>query len=76
MAYAELVTMASTLALFVDTIKLKKRTVTTVTVNDMPLQVLLLQLGLPYNAFDRVLALNPQITCPSFITGDVKVYTV
>jgi prophage DNA circulation protein len=66
--------MAATLVQFTNSIKLISLNQKTVTVNNMPLHVLLQQLGLSYNAGDRILKLNPQIRCPNFVEGDVRVY--
>jgi prophage DNA circulation protein len=41
----------------------------------LPLHLILLQQGLPYNAADRVLAINPQIKHPSFVSGTINIYT-
>ena len=41
---------------------------------EMPLHLILLKYGLPYNAAERVLAINPQIKHPNFVSGTVKIY--
>lgn len=41
----------------------------------LPLHLLLLKYGLPYNAADRVLAINPQIKHPSFVSGTINIYS-
>jgi len=70
----ELKNMANSLILFVDDIKLRRRSIVNMTVNNIPLHMLCMQTGLPYNAADRVLQLNPQIKNPTFMEGVVKVY--
>jgi prophage DNA circulation protein len=40
----------------------------------LPLHLILLQHGLPYNAADRVLSINPQIKHPNFVSGSIKIY--
>ena len=68
--------MAAQLVRHVNNVKLQMEKITTVTVeNTVPLHLLCLQRGLPYNAAERVLAINPQIKSPSFVSGDVKIYT-
>jgi len=42
--------------------------------NTMPLHLICLKYGLPYNAADRILAINPQIKNPSFVSGTIKLY--
>jgi prophage DNA circulation protein len=66
--------MAAELIIFVNDIKLKKMQQVTMTVNNIPLHILCLQLGIPYNAADRIFALNPGILNPSFLEGQVQVY--
>jgi prophage DNA circulation protein len=40
----------------------------------LPLHLILPKYGLPYNAAERVLAINPQIKHPSFVSGTVNIY--
>jgi prophage DNA circulation protein len=40
----------------------------------IPIHLLCLQYGLPYNAAERILAINPQIKHPNFVSGMVKIY--
>lgn len=40
----------------------------------LPLHLVLLKYGLPYNAADRILAINPQIRHPNFVSGTVNIY--
>ena len=67
--------MSASILQFVNDIKLKRMTVKTITVTDIPMHELLLQIGLPYQAADRILALNPVVKNPNFLTGAIKVYT-
>lgn len=70
----ELARQTELLQQFVDTIKVNRLSVKTITVNNIPIHQLCLQLGLPYNAADRIIALNPQIKNPTFIEGQIQVY--
>jgi prophage DNA circulation protein len=68
--------MAAALLSHVDKIKLEREKITTVTIDgEMPLFLILLKYGLPYSMAERILAINPQIMHPSFVSGDVKIYT-
>jgi len=51
-----------------------RMTIKSMTVNSIPMHMLCLQLGLPYNAADRMLALNPQIKNPNFCEGVMNVF--
>jgi len=66
--------MASALISYVDDLKLRRLSIKTMTVNNIPMHMLLLQLGFAYNMAERVLALNPQIHNPTFCEGPIKVY--
>jgi prophage DNA circulation protein len=70
----QLKVMAKELTEYTNSIKLSALTVKTVQISDMPMHVLVTSLGLNYNAAERVLQLNPQIKCPNFVSGNVKVY--
>jgi prophage DNA circulation protein len=70
----DLANMAAALVTFVNSIKLTRRLIKTITVSNIPMHVLATQLGLDYNAADRVLKLNPQIKCPNFCEGELQVY--
>ena len=71
----ELKDMAWALVQYVDEIKLNKRNQVTMTVSSIPLHLLCLQLGLPYNAADRILKINPSIKNPTFTEGQIQVYS-
>jgi prophage DNA circulation protein len=68
--------MSVALLQYVNDIKLKRMTVKTMTISNMSIYSLLQLVGLPYQAADRVLALNPGVKNPNFIQGPVKVYIV
>lgn len=56
-------------------VKLEKEKIRTVVVdNPIPIHRLCQVHGLPYTYATRILALNPQIHNPNFVTGEVKVY--
>jgi len=71
----DLKNQCSLLIRFLDSIKLLKTQIVTMKVTNMPIHTLCLQLGLSYQAADRILKLNPQITNPTFVDGVIKVYT-
>jgi len=67
--------MALDLQNYINNIKIDRMTVKTIILgSSIPLHILCQQLGLPYNAADRLLRLNPQITCPNFCVGPMQVY--
>jgi prophage DNA circulation protein len=66
--------LADDLISYVNKTKINRLLVKTVKVNSTPLHLLCLQVGLNYNAAERVRKLNPQIKNPTFCEGDVKVY--
>lgn len=41
----------------------------------LPLHLICLKYGLPYNAAERVLAINPQIKHPNFVSGTINIYS-
>ena len=67
-------TMSVALLQYVNDIKLKRMTVKTMTISNMSIFSLLQLLGLPYQAADRVLALNPAVKQPNFVQGPTRVY--
>lgn len=61
---------------FARIIKLKAASIKQVDIDgELPLHLILLKYGLPYNAAERVLAINPQIKHPSFVSGSINIYT-
>jgi prophage DNA circulation protein len=70
----DLKNIAWALVKYVDEIKLSKRSQVTMTVTSIPLHLLCMQLGLPYNAADRILKINPAIKNPTFTQGQIQVY--
>ena len=71
----DLKNIAWCLVKYVDDIKLNKRSQVTITVSSIPLHLLCLQLGLPYNSADRVMKINPSIKNPTFTEGQIQVYS-
>lgn len=60
----------------VSTVKQSAERIITVTVDTpTPLHVLCLRYGLPYVDAERIMALNPDLRRPSFVTGAIKIYT-
>jgi prophage DNA circulation protein len=70
----ELKMMSRDLTEYINTQKIQRLTVKTITVSNMPLHLICLQLGLSYQAAERLLKLNPQISCPNFVDGAIQVY--
>lgn len=70
----QLINMASYIQDYVNTIKLNRNAIKVITVNNIPLHLLCMQIGLPYNAMERILKLNPWIKNPTFTEGDLSVY--
>lgn len=71
----QLPVMTKSLVSFVNNIKLQKRRQVTTTVNSIPLHLLCMQFGLPYNMAERVYKLNPQIKNPTFCEGAIRIYS-
>ncbi|GFO67877.1 hypothetical protein GMLC_14560 [Geomonas limicola] len=68
-------TMARSLLEHVNTVKLERdRIVTIVLDNTMPLHLVCLKYGLPYNMSDRLLSINEGIKNPSFTSGEIQIY--
>lgn len=56
-------------------IKLEMERIYAVEIDNMiPVHLLCLKYGLPYNAAERVLAINPGVKHPNFISGTVNIY--
>jgi hypothetical protein len=68
--------LALALVRHVDEIKLRKQQVRTIEVPSMPLHVLCVQLGQPYQQVEQYVKINPAYPCPTFAQGPVDVYTV
>jgi prophage DNA circulation protein len=67
--------MARSLLEHVNTVKLERdRIITIVLDNPMPLHLVCLKYGLPYNMSDRLLSINKSIRNPSFTAGEVQIY--
>lgn len=67
---------AASLQDYINTVKIKKMKQTVMNVNNIPLHVLCNQLGLSYQAAERILKINSGIYNPTFVEGAIKVYTV
>lgn len=73
-AMTSLKTMARKLLEHVNTIKLERDKLVTVSLdNTLPLHLICLMRGLPYNYAERIASIN-QIRNPSFTAGEVRVY--
>jgi prophage DNA circulation protein len=70
----DLITMAASIQDFINMVKLQRYKIVNMSVNNIPIHLLCLKIGLPYNAADRILKINPQIKCPNFIEGNIKIY--
>jgi prophage DNA circulation protein len=67
--------MAIQLQRWVNTIKLEREHIRTVTVDTVqPLYAVLLKHNVSYRKAERVLALNPGVKNPSYVSGEVKIY--
>lgn len=66
--------IAAALVVYVDTVKLQKQQIVSMTINNLPLHLLLNSLGQPYNSAEQILKLNPWIKNPTFTEGIVQVY--
>lgn len=67
--------LALALLTHVNTVKLERENLTVVELdNAMPLHLLCLRQGLPYQAAERLLTVNPQMRHPNFAAGVVNVY--
>lgn len=61
----------------VSTIKLERDKIVTVTIDcPIPLHLVCLKYGLPYNYAERILSINPQIDNPCGVSGDIQIYTL
>jgi prophage DNA circulation protein len=66
--------MAANLINYVNNVKLKKQSQVTMTTSNIPLHLFCLQMGLPYNAVNRIALLNKGITNPTFTEGTLQTY--
>lgn len=68
-------TMALDLLQHVDSVRLTREKILTVTVDtEMPLLLLLHNNGLPYTYSQRIMSINPAIENPMFVIGEVRLY--
>jgi hypothetical protein len=70
----DLKNMANSIILYVDDVKLRRAQQINMLVNNIPLHMLCLNLGLDYQAAERLLKINPTIKNPTFCEGNLKVY--
>ena len=69
-------TMAKELLTFVYTVKLESELIITVQIdNPLPVHLICLRFGLPYNYAERILAIN-SISNPNMISGALRIYTI
>lgn len=69
--------MALALQEHVSTVKLEVERIVTVEIDGvLPLHILCLRYGLPYNYAERIRTLNPDLANPSFVTGSVRIYAL
>ncbi len=67
-------TMALTLLTTVNTIKLEREKIVAVSVdNELPLHIVCLKYGLPYNDAERIMSIN-NIKNPNFTRGEINIY--
>ena len=66
--------MSNALSTYVNTVKLNRLQQKAMVVNNIPIHMLCMNLGLSYQAAGRILGLNKQITNPTFMNGTVQVY--
>jgi prophage DNA circulation protein len=68
-------TMARQLLEHINTVKLEREKIVDVTLdNSMPLHLVCLRYGLPYNYADRIRSINPALRNPNFTEGEVSIY--
>lgn len=65
--------LAKELLLHVDQLKLKSLDIREVTIPNMPMHIVCMQFGLPYNQAGRIHKINA-FPCPNFVQGSVSVY--
>jgi prophage DNA circulation protein len=70
-------TLALQLLQNVSSVKLESELIITVhVVNPIPLHLLCLQYGLPYNYAERIASINKTMEDPNFVSGAVQIYTL
>jgi prophage DNA circulation protein len=68
-------TMARLLLEHVNTVKLEREKILDVTLdNAIPLHLVCLRYGLPYNYAERIRSINPTLRNPNFTAGEVSIY--
>ena len=69
--------MARDLLIHVEKVKLEVESIREVEVKSaMPLHMVCMQYGLPYNYAERIMSINPQIKNPSRVRGMIKIYAL
>jgi hypothetical protein len=67
--------LALDLLTHVSSVKLEREKIITITIdNPMPLHLICLRYGLPYNYADRIRSINPLMANPNAVSGDVQIY--
>lgn len=67
--------MARALLEHVNTIKLEREKIVTVTIDSpLPLHLVCLKYGLDYHYAERILSINPGLRNPSAVSGEVRIY--
>lgn len=66
--------MAASLIKYLNNVRLNRLQVKSININSTPIHMLLLQLGLPYQAADRILSINRDNVKPNYMQGNVSVY--
>lgn len=66
--------MAATMANYISDVKIDKKKTKVISVTNMPIHLMVFQLGLPYNAAERTLTINTAQHEPTFLTGQVTAY--
>jgi prophage DNA circulation protein len=70
-------TMALELLTHVSTVKLERERIITVEIDGpLPLHLICLKYGLPYNYAERIRSINPALVNPSFVSGTLQIYTL
>ncbi|MFH1028481.1 MAG: DNA circularization N-terminal domain-containing protein [Pseudomonadota bacterium] len=68
-------TMARLILEHVNTVKLEREKIIDVELdNSMPLHLVCLRYGLPYNYAERIRSINPELRNPNFTEGEVSIY--
>ncbi|MDP2166780.1 MAG: hypothetical protein Q8J64_00425, partial [Thermodesulfovibrionales bacterium] len=68
--------LALSLLKHVNTVKLEREKIISVDVgaNPLPLHLICLKYGLSHDYAERILKINPHVSNPNFVTGEVNIY--